>query len=315
MSFRAYLRIMHEIDLALSLITCLSLREKLLLKNLLDSLDALSVLSIEDISQMVGRPVTPDFWDAKALCHDARLAQRLLEKLGIESVLYDHAQYPALLRETLNAPYALFYRGSLAALHQKCISLVGTRAVCEEGARAAFELAKDACLDGCTVVSGLAYGIDSFAHKGALSAQKGATVAVLPCGIDTVVPYANRLLAQHIIDGGGALVSEYVPGMPVEKWRYVQRNRIIAALSGVTVVVQAPPGSGALITADFALEFNRDVVLHQSCFCDAAKKVKPNRLAKKPKAKRTVQMLAEEGAAIVTDYAGLVQVLAKAPGT
>ncbi|MBQ5491073.1 MAG: DNA-processing protein DprA [Treponema sp.] len=305
---------MHEIDIALSLITCLSLGEKLRLKNLLDSLDSLSVLSIEDISQMVGRTVTPDFWDAAALCHDARVAQNLMQKLGIQSVLYQEAQYPALLRETLNAPYALYYRGSLSALYRKCISIVGTRSVCEQGARAAFELAKNACSDGCTVVSGLAYGIDSFAHKGALSVKDGATVAVLPCGIDQVVPYANRMLARHIIDTGGALVSEYAPGLPGEKWRFVQRNRIIAALSPVTVVVQAPAGSGALITADFALEFNRDVVLHEACFCEEAKKAGGNRSGKKIKADRNAALLAESGAAVIKDYAGLVQVLRNAPG-
>lgn len=305
---------MHEIDIALSLITCLSLVEKLRLKNLLDSLDALSVLSIEDISQMVGRKVTPDFWDAAALCHDARVAQNLMQKLGIQSVLYQDEQYPALLRETLNAPYALYYRGNLSALYKKCISVVGTRAVCEEGARAAFELAKAACFDGCTVVSGLAEGIDSFAHKGALSAAGGTTAAVIPCGIDQVVPYANRMLARHIIDTGGVLVSEYAPGLPCEKWRFVQRNRIIAALSPVTVVVQAPAGSGALITADFALEFNRDVVLHEACFCDAAKKTVRKRTVKKSASERSVEQLAESGAAVIKDYAGLVQVLRNAPG-
>ena len=305
---------MQELDAALSLASYLTTREKTVLRNRLDSLDTLSVLSIEELSQIVGRPVTANFWNPAVLAHDGIRVVHLCHKLGIEGVSYSEPKYPALLRETVNAPYMLYYRGNLNSLQEKTVSVVGSRRVCRECAQAAFDFARDASYDGCTVVSGNACGIDSFAHKGALASSKGATVAVLPCGIDSIVPSANTTLARHIIESGGALVSEYAPGLPVEKWRFVQRNRIIAALSPVTVVVEAPDGSGALITADFAVDFNRDVVFHRSCFCEEAKKI-PGRKKLREKNVRTALSFVESGAPIIDGYADMVSVLQSAPGT
>lgn len=204
-----------------------------------------------------------------------------------------------------------FYRGILEALRKPCVSVVGTRRVCEKTARAAFGFAKDASLGGWTVVSGLANGIDSFAHKGALSSGLAqSTAAVLPCGIDTVVPYGNRSLARQIISSGGFIGSEYVPGVTAGPWRFVQRNRIVAALSSCTVVVHAPAGSGALITADFALDYNRDVVFHSAGFCDEAEKS----CGGGKKNARTSGKFIEEGAPVVENYADFVTVRKSAPG-
>jgi DNA processing protein len=120
-------------------------------------------------------------------------------------------------------------------------------------------LARDLAAAGLVVVSGMARGIDGEAHRGALEAD-GATVAVLGCGIDRDYPAAHAELARRICAGGGLVVSEYEPGVEPAPWRFPARNRIIAGLCGATVVVEARERSGALITADFALEEGRDVL-------------------------------------------------------
>ena len=138
--------------------------------------------------------------------------------------------------------------------------MVGTRKPTPAVAKATFDFSQEAAVSGYTLVSGLAFGIDAAVHKGAL-AGNGKTVAVLPCGADGVVPLSHKRLAATMLERKGCLLSEYLPGVPAEKFRFPQRNRIIAALSPVTVVAAAPEKSGALITAEFALEQGRDVYL------------------------------------------------------
>src|SRR5574344_1325402 len=260
---------MDEILLAIAQISGLSLKEKIILRKNLDSLDKLALMSIEDISQVVGRTVHPEIWDGRQSAAFARRSALLMHKMNIGSVLYDDSRYPALLGETFNPPFMLFYRGEFSVLAKQCVSVVGTRKICRECAQAAFTFAKEAALDGLTVVSGLAYGTDTYAHKGAVAASEegtvtGTTAAILPCGIDTIIPAANKVLVQHILKTGGCIASEYIPGTSSERWRFVQRNRIIAGLSPATVVVQAPAGSGALLTAQFATDENRDLFFHTS---------------------------------------------------
>lgn len=313
---------MDEFDLALADISFLSLQEKIFLKKNLDNLSDLAVLSIADISLLIKRPIRTALWDGARVSLRAIRNLRLLEKCGIGGVRCDEPAFPALLREMFDPPYLLLYRGSLAALQKPCVSVVGTRAVCEEAAEATMEFARSAAQNGFCVVSGLAYGVDSFAHRGALSSgEQASTVAVLPCGIDTVMPSANKSLARHIIASGGALVSEYVPGSPPEPWRYVQRNRIVAAVSSATVVTQAPPGSGALITADFAIDYNRELLFHEVCFCDSAKQAYERGarrlMAKKngaSKMRNTPEKFLEEGAPVIKNYADFVAVRQDVPG-
>jgi len=318
---------MDELLLAIAQISFLSLKEKIILRKNLDSLDKLALMSIEDISQVVGRTVHPEIWDGRQSAAFARRSALLMHKMNIGSVLYDDSRYPALLGETFNPPFMLFYRGEFSVLAKQCVSVVGTRKICREAAEAAFSFARDAAADGLTVVSGLAYGTDACAHKGAVAAagtiKTGTTCAVLPCGIDTIVPPAHKVLVQHILATGGCVVSEYVPGCDAEPWRFVQRNRIIAALSPATVVIQAPAGSGALITADFAVEYNRDVMFHQAGFCESAKKTAQlveKQLAASPKRgaqaklKKNAEQFLEEGAPIIKDYAEYVAARRDAPG-
>ena len=150
-------------------------------------------------------------------------------------------------------------------------------------------------------------------------------MAVLPCGIDEVVPWNNKRLAATILETGGCLVSEYGPGSPVGKWNFVERNRIVAGLSESVVVIQAPAGSGALITADFALENGRDVYFHEAAFCESAKRISEtvkSRLEKEHalgrvsrfKMENTPERFLSAGAPVIKDYNDYCIALTECPG-
>lgn len=166
--------------------------------------------------------------------------------------------YPALLAELHDPPARLYVRGGPAdVLGLPAVAIVGARSCSAYGAQVARELARELAAAGVVVVSGLARGVDGEAHRGALAAG-GLTVAVLGCGIDRDYPRAHAPLAGRIVESG-AVVSEYPPGVEPSPWRFPARNRIVAGLAGATVVVEARERSGALITADFALELGREV--------------------------------------------------------
>ena len=169
--------------------------------------------------------------------------------------------YPALLRQIPDPPARLWVRGeaALEMLERCAVAIVGARACSGYGRSVARMLATEVASAGGVVVSGLARGIDAEAHRGALAAN-GPTVAVLGCGVDRDYPAAHAALAREIVDRGGLIVSEYEPGVEPAPWRFPARNRIIAGLARATVVVEARQRSGALITADFALEDGREVL-------------------------------------------------------
>ena len=167
------------------------------------------------------------------------------------------ARYPQLLAQLHDPPRQLHVRGDPEVLAQPSVAVVGARSCSPYGAQVARDLARALTGAGVVVVSGLARGIDGEAHRGALEAD-GATVAVLGCGIDRDYPRSHAELAGRIRQSG-AVVSEYPPGVEPAPWRFPARNRIIAGLCLATVVVEARERSGALITADFALELGRDV--------------------------------------------------------
>lgn len=158
-------------------------------------------------------------------------------------------------------PGSLWVRGEgdPAVFDRPCLAIVGARSCSSYGRSVARSLAREAAGAGAVVVSGLARGIDGEAHRGALDAG-GLTVAVLGCGVDRDYPAAHRQLAAAIVESGGLVVSEYEPGVEPAPWRFPARNRIISGVSRVVVVVEARERSGALITADFALEQGRDVL-------------------------------------------------------
>ena len=170
-------------------------------------------------------------------------------------------EYPAPVAELHDPPVVLHWRGSLgpAALAGRSrIALVGSRRASDAGLRRARALARFAASSGALVISGLALGIDAAAHAGALEGG-GETIAVLGCGVDVVYPRTNAGLFQRVL-AHGALVSEYPAATGPAPWRFPARNRLIAALADVVLVVEAEARSGALITADHALDLGRDVL-------------------------------------------------------
>jgi len=165
----------------------------------------------------------------------------------LEWYAHGSPSYPPLLHELSDPPLLLYYRGVLPD-RKPMVAVVGTRNPSGSGRTQAYRLGFELGTAGIPVVSGLARGIDSMAHRGNLEG-KGKTVAVLGNGLDSVYPVSNRGLALRVLDTGGCLVSEYPPGVPPYKWHFPARNRIIAVLGRATIVVEAPEHSGALITA------------------------------------------------------------------
>src|SRR6056297_1478213 len=186
----------------------------------------------------------------------ARIAAWLGEP-GHHLVSRHSPDYPALLAEAAGAPLVLYVNGDPGLLSMPQLAVVGSRNPTRGGARTALEFAAHLAASGLTITSGLATGIDTAAHEGALSAG-GSTIAVLGTGIDRVYPAANRELA-HRIAGRGALVSEFPLGSPPEAWHFPRRNRIISGMSLGTLVVEAARRSGSLITARLAAEQGREV--------------------------------------------------------
>ncbi len=191
---------------------------------------------------------------------DAEAEFGKLEAEGIRLLAYRDADYPKLLLEIPKLPPVLYYRGTMAVQDELCVAVVGTRKITNYGRSVAPYLVGPLIDAGVTVVSGLAYGVDSMVQQ--LAMQKGRrTVAVLGGGLDrkSFYPKEHQLLGDQIVDAGGALLSEYPMGTPPLKHHFIARNRIIAGMSLGTLVVECSLKSGSLITAQYALEQNRAV--------------------------------------------------------
>jgi DNA processing protein len=199
---------------------------------------------------------------AKIICQlltEVYINERLsaYEKQGIEILTIYDDTYPALLKQTSQPPWVLYYKGNIEILRNPLIAIVGTRVPTVYGKNTALQFAATLARTGFTVVSGLARGIDSSAHTGAIN-ETGSTIAVLGCGVDVVFPSENGALYREIA-GKGLLLSEFPLSTPAQPGLFPLRNRIIAGLSLGTLVVEAALKSGSLITADQALEESRDV--------------------------------------------------------
>ncbi len=168
------------------------------------------------------------------------------------------SDYPQLLAEISGPPTCIWTRGDRAAFAAVGVAVIGARAASQEGLTAAYEIAFDLARAGIVVISGLARGVDSSAHQGALDGG-GKTIAVLGTGIDLVYPAENTGLSRHITESG-LLVTEFPPGSHPEDWHFPRRNRIISGLSKAVVVVEAREKSGSLITARLAADQGRDVM-------------------------------------------------------
>lgn len=249
--------------LALARLGSLRVLEKIRLLEALDSGVDLARLGLGDLEAILGRSLVRGLWEPKAFLAMAEGDAILLDRLGAVFVSILDPGYPPALREIAGAPFGLFLRGQDLSPERPSVSIVGTRYPTGAGLEAALGLGRDFARLGLPVVSGLARGIDAAAHRGAL-AGGGQTCAVLPCGVDAIYPQGNAGLAGTILSTGGLLVSEYPPGTEIRKSRFPERNRIISGLSRGLVVVEAPADSGALITADFALDQGRDVFVAAS---------------------------------------------------
>jgi DNA processing protein len=189
---------------------------------------------------------------------DPALEIQHLRSLGATAIARHDPRYPRLLAEIYDPPPVLYVRSELTPQEVPLLSIVGTRGATGYGRMAAERLASGVADAGVTVVSGLAYGIDAAAHRGALEAG-GCTIAVLGSGLDRIYPSQHARLAQQIVQHG-AVITEFPLGTKPDARNFPQRNRIVSGLSFGTLVVEAGERSGALITAAFAAEQGRDVM-------------------------------------------------------
>ena len=219
---------------------------------------ALASFAAVSDAHLVGEPRSARFAAFKAGFDASAELERLREQ-GLRFVARSDASFPPLLGAIHDPPPGLFLRGGAEPelLSRPAVAIVGARACSPYGRQVARRLARELAATGLVVVSGLARGVDAEAHRGALEGG-GPTVAVLGCGIDRDYPAANRELARQV-GGAGLVVSEYAPGVEPAPWRFPARNRIVAGLCAASIVVEARERSGALITADFALEEGREV--------------------------------------------------------
>jgi DNA processing protein len=219
---------------------------------------AVAMYAAETGGHLLAAPRDARFEAFRRRFDEAACTAQLAER-SLRFVARSDGRFPAKLRSIHDPPVGLFVRGggSLDLLDRPSVAVVGARACSQYGAEVALMLGRELARAGVLVVSGLARGIDGAAHRGALDA--GQTVAVLGCGIDRDYPRAHGALASRIAIGG-LIVSEYAPGVEPAPWRFPARNRLVAGLADATIVVEARTRSGALITADLALEEGREVL-------------------------------------------------------
>ncbi|MDR0785533.1 MAG: DNA-processing protein DprA [Treponema sp.] len=253
---------MNENQIILTLATTrlpgLKPNEKVLLCNhFADSPSEFFSTDFLEIETLLGRPLRKS-WSLDQVREQAENDALLAKKRGVSFVSCLEPEYPPQLREIFDPPPVLFYRGKLSRPTLPHIAIVGTRKPTGVGVSTAFDIAREFGKLGFPVVSGLALGIDAIAHKGCVEGD-GTTLAVLGSSPDEMYPKANRRLAQRILEAGGGILSEYPPGTKPDIWRFPARNRIISGLARGVLVIEAPQKSGALITARFAAEQNRDL--------------------------------------------------------
>lgn len=182
---------------------------------------------------------------------------RLVEELGVTVLPITSSEYPAALRDIYDPPPVLYVKGRLVESDKLAVAIVGSRRASVYGRSVAERIARDLAARGLTIISGGARGIDTAAHKGALSAG-GRTVVFLGCGIDVSYPAENKKLFEAVAESG-ALISEFPFGSTPEPWRFPPRNRLISGMSLGVLICQSPEASGALITAGYAAEQGKDV--------------------------------------------------------
>jgi DNA processing protein len=182
--------------------------------------------------------------------------------MNIKKLTFKSPDYPELLREIKSPPNPMFHIGAPLSelLKRPAVTIVGSRRMSPYGRQVTTQLSKDLAEQGVVIVSGLAFGVDATAHRAAIDAG-GYAIAVLPGPLDNILPVSNRRLAQRILEEGGALVSEYPPGDIPFKQNFIARNRIMAGLTKAVIVTEAGEKSGALYTANYAFDHDRQVLV------------------------------------------------------
>jgi len=298
-----------SLDLIIARLNGFSYREKFLLCESFATEQDFFRQSAADIEVIIGRKLTAP-WNPDKVRRPAERDAAESRLKGISWVSWHSPAYPPLLREIYDPPVVLFFRGSLPNPEAPLAAIVGTRKPSPQSAAQAYRIAHDLGRSGVSVVSGLALGIDAMAHRGNI--EGGArTVAALGSGLDKVYPSSNRTLARRILETGGCLLSEYPPGMGPRKWHFPARNRIISGLARGVLIVEAPQKSGALITARFALEHNRELWvasrgLTATCSFTACGVTKDDG-QRKAFDRRGSTKLAADGAGIIRDASDILE--------
>lgn len=218
-----------------------------------------------------------------------------LESNNIRLILFEDENFPNLLKEIPWPPHGIYILGLAEIPNKNLLGIVGTRKATLAGRETARFFARKIAEAGFTIVSGLALGIDTESHKGALDGNQ-KTIAVLAAGLDSFYPKINTELAKKIIESQGSIISEYPLGSPALPHRFLERNRLVSGLSGGILIIEAPEKSGALATARFALDQNREIF------------VVPGPITH-PNFKGSNQLI-REGAALITSPEEIIEVLA-----
>ena len=228
----------------------------------------------------------------KEIKQDVNRHLKFMKENNIEIISIEDKEYPVLLKNIYNPPINLYIRGNKNILNNLSIGIIGCRDFSEYGKNIAEKFSYYISKNNINIISGLAYGIDSFAHIGAIMAKQ-RTIAILGNGLDTIYPKENIKIANKILELDGAIISEFPLGTRPQKINFPSRNRIISGMSKGILVVEAKEKSGTLITVDFALEQGRDVFVIPGNI-DSENSVGTNELIK-------------QGAKLVTDWKEIVE--------
>ena len=217
-----------------------------------------------------------------------------MEKNNIKTINVYDKEYPEKLKNIYGKPRVLYAKGNVELLKEKSVAIVGSRECSKYGMKISEKLSYNLAKENICIISGLAKGIDRYAHIGALKAG-GKTIAVLGNGLDTIYPYENKDLYELILKNNGLIITEYIIGTKPDRMNFPARNRIISALADGIVVVEAAEKSGALITTEFGIEQGKEIFAVPGNI-DSSKSVGTNQLIK-------------DGANVVLDYKDILNII------
>ncbi len=244
-------------DIAFSYEEYITPIDKVKLHKTLGSSEKILRLAPADIRYITGKKWRGHKFNPDELIHKAEETIAYMDRQNIYAIRYDSELLPYGLKHIPDPPFILYGRGNISFDYCRSISIVGTRTPDEQGIKNTIYFAEKLSALGFIIVSGLAAGVDEFAHRSTLNS--GRTIAVLGSGIDTIYPRQNKQLAIDILINNGGIVSEYPPGTPPYKWNFPKRNRIIVGMTKTIFMIQSPARSGSIISGLLASDYNRDL--------------------------------------------------------